>query len=142
MVNESWHNSNSQVTNLTGAAYGFLEEGNNQFAMVTMCITGHAIFHLINQPYTLEEDMPGLWQAAIHLIGSTRVPIQGPYKYVEDFAMDCLILSCCFLVVQNPYQLYLQENNIVLPIVQFSCLPVQVHCYWLSAIVVVACLHC
>ena len=86
--------------------------------------------------------MPGLWQAAIHLIGSTWVPMQGPYKYVEDFSMDCLILSGCFLVVQNPYQLSLQEDNIVLPIVRFSCLPVQVCCYWLSAIVVVACLRC
>ena len=71
--------------------------------MVTMCIIGHAIFHLVNQPYTMNKDVPGLWQAAIHLIGSTCVPKQSPYKYVEDSAMDYLILSGCFLVVQNPY---------------------------------------
>ena len=118
MGNESWYNSTSLVTNLTGVAYSFLAEGYYQFAMLTMCIIGHAIFYLVNQPYTLEEDMPGLWQASIHLIVSTCVPMQGPYEYVEDFAMDCLILSGCFLVVQNPYQLSLQENNIVLPIVQ------------------------
>ena len=89
MGNESWHTSTSQVTNLTGAAYSFLAEGYNQFAMATMCIIVHAILHLVNQPYTLKEDMSGLWRAAIHLIGSTWVPMQGLYKYVKDFAMDC-----------------------------------------------------
>ena len=58
MGNESWHNSTSWVTNLTGAVYGFLAEGYNQFAMATMCIILHAIFHLVNQPNTLEKDMP------------------------------------------------------------------------------------
>ena len=62
------------MTKLTGAAYGFLAEGYNQFDMVIMYIIGHAIPHLVNQPYTLEEDIPGLWQAVVDLMGSTCVP--------------------------------------------------------------------